>query len=242
MGDEAKEGKAKGSCLGKLAVLFVFVGLAGLGTGVAFMVQPQDTSDISGVGPAAAGRPSRDLKAVLKASLDQGYELPLKEDEINRYLRDTLRKEQTGPLAEHVKIQDVMVRLEEGRAEVVIVRDVAGYPVTISMYLRVHQEVRPDGSEATQIFRNGGPFHESLPRPAVGGRFGRLPVPEGFLLLTLEAFEKLASVYRTPDGRTYSKTPEKELDFIEEMARIRIEDGKLVLLPTAPGSALPPIR
>lgn len=241
MADEAKT-KEKGSCLGKLGLLFVFCGLGGLAAAVVFIVQPQDLSDVSGSGPAAVGRPARDLKAVLKASLDQGYELPLTEDEINRYLRDTLMKQQTGPLADKVKIREVMVRLEEGRAEVVIVREIAGYPFTVSMYVRVHQEVRPDGSEATQIFRNGGPYHESLPRPAVGGRFGRLPVPEGFLLLTMDAFAKLAAVYRTPDGRTYSKTPDKELDFIEEMARIRIEEGKLVLSPTAPGSALPPIR
>jgi hypothetical protein len=33
--------------------------------------------------------------------------------------------------------------------------------------------------------------------------------------------------------------PEKEIDFIEEMARIRIEDGKLVLNPDASAPLVP---
>ena len=242
MGDDSKEGKKQGSCLGRLGVLFVFIGLTGLGAALFFIAQPQDLMDVGGTGPAAVGKPARNLKAVLKSSLDQGFEITLREDEINRYLRDTLRAGQTGPLATEVGIREVVVRLEDGRAEVIMVREIAGYPFTVSMYLRVNQEIRPDGSEATQIFRNGGPYHESLPKPAVGGRFGRLPVPEGFLLLTLPAFEKLASVYRSPDDGAYRRTPERELDFIEEMARIRIEEDRLVLMPTGPTGTLPPVR
>ena len=60
---------------------------------------------------------------------------------------------------------------------------------------------------------------------AVGGRFGRLPVPQGFLLLVMPSFGKLAAVL-APEG-----------DLVQEMARIRIEDGRLILDPRDPSES-----
>ena len=59
-----------------------------------------------------------------------------------------------------------------------------------------------------------------------GGRFGQLVVPQGFLLLVLPAYEQLAALYRK----------ELELGF-EEMSRITLADGKLILDPRPDGGA-----
>lgn len=110
-------------------------------------------------------------------------------------------------------------------------RSIMGYPLTVSMYIRVEQMEKPDGGITTQIFRNGGPYQDWLPKPMVGGRFGQLPVPEGFLLTVMPAFQKLAYVYREPvqPGSMLRRKPVKEIDFIEDMARIAIKEGQLVL-------------
>lgn len=228
MADKDEKAPKSGSgCIGKLGSLFVFLIIAGLAAAVFQISRPQDLSDIAGRGPSSVGRESRDLVKVLENSIKGGYELTLNEQDINLYLRDTLKAEQGGLLASQVGIEDVVVRLEDDHAEVVMVRSIAGHPFTVSMYLRVVQSELPDGTVLTEILRNRGPYHSSVPRPGVGGRFGRLPVPEGFLLLVMPAFEKLASVYRDAD----SKEPVRELDFIEEMVLFSIADGKLVLDP-----------
>jgi hypothetical protein len=230
---ESPPPKPKGSCLGKLMTLVVFLGLGGLGAALYFVAQPQDLSDIEGLGPAVIGKSSRDLKEVLKRSSEGGHPLELTESELNLYLRDTLEFKQEGALAEWVKLEEVAVRLEDDRAEVVMVRSVAGYPLTLSMYVRIEQIEQPDGRITTQIFRNGGPYQEWLPKPEIGGRFGQLPVPEGFLLTVMPAFQKLAEVYREPSspGSMSRRKLVKEVDFIEDMARISIVDGKLKLDP-----------
>ncbi len=97
--------KPKSGCLGKLTTLAVFAGLVGLGGALYTISQPQDLSDITGYGPSAVGKDSRNLKAVLKNATEGGYPLKLSEEEINLYLRDTLEFEQGGLLAEWVKLE-----------------------------------------------------------------------------------------------------------------------------------------
>lgn len=231
----AEEPESKTGCLGKLAALVALAGLVGLGAALWFIATPQDLTDLDGRAPAAADESPRDLKEVLRRSIERGFEATITEKELNLYLRDTLEATQGGLLAGQVTLEDVAVRLEDGRAEIITVRDVAGYPLTLSMYLRVEQFERPDGELVTEVFRNGGPYHEKLPRPSIGGRFGKLPVPEGFLHLVMPAFESLAAVYRDAEA----DSPEKEIDFIESMARVRIEEGKLVLDPVPNTRTIP---
>ena len=126
MGDkDGGAAKKKGGCLGKLATLVAFLGLAGLGAAIYFISQSQDLSDLDGRGPGAIGKRSRDLLEVLTNAADRDYDVSISEEEINLFLRDTLSSKQGGILADQVKIKDVAVRLEDGRAEVIIVRDVA---------------------------------------------------------------------------------------------------------------------
>lgn len=225
MADEVKL-KPKGSCLGKLVTLVALAGVAGLGVAVFFMARPQDLSDIKGIAGTAK---SRDLRAVLQSAVDRGYEVTLTEEEINLYLKQTLLAKQGGLLEKAVAIDGVRVRLEEGRAEIIVQRSVMGQPLTLSMFVRVEQTLNMKGTPQTTVMRDGGPFLPQLPRTerlVKGGRFGQLVVPQGFLLLVLPAYEKLAALYRK----------ELELGF-EEMSRITMSDGKLVLDPRPDGGA-----
>ncbi|MGE9269722.1 MAG: hypothetical protein ACQKBU_02880, partial [Verrucomicrobiales bacterium] len=119
------------------------------------MALPQDLSDLEGWGDPAASKPSRDLKKVLANAIEGGYALKLSEEDLNLFLRDTLVHEQGGLLAEFVDLEDVAIRLEDDRAEVVFKRRVLDYPVTVSMFLRIEQTEQPNGRISTQIFRNG---------------------------------------------------------------------------------------
>jgi hypothetical protein len=77
---------------------------------------------------------------------------------------------------------------------------------------------------STEVKLHGGPYHPDYPKPPRGGRFGQLVVPQGFLLLVMPAYQKLTDLF--PD--------EINLGF-EEMSRIQIEKGRLVLDPRASG-------
>jgi hypothetical protein len=236
MADEKQESpKRRGSCLGKLVSLFTFAGVAGLGVAVWFIAQPQDLSDIKGTSPALSGTKARDLRQVLKNAVNQSFPLSLTEEEINLYLKQSLAAKQGGFLEKFVTIDDVRVRLEKERAEVIIVRSVMGKPMTTSMYFRVEQVIELNDRAVTNVMRNGGTYFPQMPESPIaqklmkGGRFGQLVVPQGFSLLVLPSFEKLAGVYKTELSNAF-----------EEMARITIEDGKLVLDPRPDGgSALP---
>ncbi len=215
--------KPRSGCLGKFLTLFAMAGIGGLGVALWFLFQPQDLSDIAGIGPASASKSSRNLQAVLKSSVERAYPITLSEEEINLYLRQTLEAKQGGLLGSAVEFQRVCVRLEEDLAEIVMERSVMGYPFTVSMFVRVEQSETLQGVERS-VFRDGGPYMEEAPRLRRGGRFGKLVVPQGFLLLVLPSFEKFAAVYRKEIG-----------EGVEEMSRITLQEGKLVLDPRPDG-------
>lgn len=219
-----EEEKSKGGCFGKLVLLLVLLGLVGLGAALYYVPQAQDLSDISGYAPgdAVGASPPRDIEEVLRKSVEGGYAVTLSEGELNAWLLRELSLKQEGHLAEWVDLKRVWVRLREDVAEVIIEREIEGYPFTVSMFLQVEQTESSKGI-ATRVHLHGGGFHDVLPRPTKGGRIGKLMVPQGFLLLLMPSFQKLATVFET----------EIELGF-EQMARIKIEDKRLVLDPTAP--------
>jgi hypothetical protein len=217
----------KGSCFGKLVVLIAFGGMALLGTCVFFVAKPQDLSDIKGRGPTL--EKARDLKVVLKNAIDRSYPLTLTEQEINLYLKQTLAAKQGGLLEKAVEFKSVCVRLGEDRAEIIMERSVMGKPMTLSMFVRVEQTLDVQGRTQTSVQRDGGPYLPEVPRLAQfvkGGRFGSIEVPQGFLLLVLPAYSKLAKLYED----------EIHLAF-EEMSRITIAEDKLVLDPRPDGGA-----
>ncbi len=215
----SKEPKSGGGCLSLFVILFLLVGALGLAAAGFFILQPQDLMDIGGNGPVIRGSPERDLKAVLKSSIERGYPLALTEAEINRWLARTLTLKQGGFLAGNITLEHVWVRLEDDRAEVIMERAFMGRPFTVSMYLQVERMIGPQGT-TTDVRMHGGPYNPSIPGPPQGGRFGKLVVPQGFLYLVLPAYQKLAALF--PD----------EIDLaLRQMADVKIKKGKLVLNP-----------
>jgi hypothetical protein len=221
--EEAEE-KKKGGCLGKLFGLLVFAVIVGLGAALYFISLPQDLSDIGGYAPAAetSASPPRDIEAVLRKSIEGDYSVTLSETELNNWLGRELKLKQGGELAQWVSLKRVWVRLRDGVAEIIIERDVAGYPLTSSMFLQIEQNETAKGI-TTQIHLHGGGYHQDVPMPKRGGRFGQLVVPQGFLIMVMPDFEKIAQLFET----------EVDLGF-SQMARIKIEDNRIVLDPKQP--------
>lgn len=216
--------KSGGGCLGKLASLLVMTTVLAIGAAVFFIAQPQDLDDIGGSGPPEKAVPVRDLKVVLQNSLDRGYAVTLTETELNQWIGRTLTCKQGGLLEKHVKLDRVWVRLKDGVAEVVMVRRVMGRPFTVSMFLKIEQEQTARGVQ-TRVHLHGGQYHPDITAPTMGGRFGKLVVPQGFLILVLPAFERLSALFHE----------EIELG-INRMARVKIEKNRLVLDPNEPGA------
>lgn len=221
MGDDSKA-KSGGGCLSKLMVLFLLVTATGLGTAAFFAVRPQDLTDVGGYGSAANHGNARDLKVVLQNAINRGYAVTLTEAEINQWLAKVLATKQGGVLGEKVSLDRVWVRLLDGHAEVIMERRVMGRPFTVSMFLRPEQLQGLKGVE-NNVHLDGGPYHPDVPYPPRGGRFGRLVVPQGFLILVRPAYAKLAELFQD----------EIHLAF-ERMSRVKIEKGGLVLDPRDP--------
>ncbi len=215
-----------GLILGKYVVTLLLVAAVGFGAALVGIAMPQDLSDIGGYGPVLRGTPARDLKPVLANSLERGYPVTLSEAEINQWLGRTLIAKQGGLLAKQVSLDRVLVRLEDDYAEVVMLRRILGRAFTVSMFLKIEQSEGLKGVQ-TEVQLHGGPYVGNVTLPPRGGRFGRLVVPQGFLLLVMPAYEDLAELF----------AEEIRLGF-QEMARIQIEDGRLLLNPRAPSENL----
>lgn len=219
MADSSSSNSGSG-CFSKLLFLVLLIAAGGFATAVYFIARPQDLSDVSTA--AARPLPEREMKVVLKNAIDRGYAVTLSEAEINQWLARSVTLKQGGGLADNSTLDRIWVRLEKDRAEVIMARTVMGKPFTVSMFLQVERMEGPDGT-TTEVRPQGGPFHPDFPHPPKGGRFGQLAVPQGFLILVMPAYQKLAALF-----------PEEiELAF-KEMSRIRIEKGNLILDPREP--------
>jgi len=227
MANSAKT-QAGGGCLHKLLVMLLLTGGLVMGVALAFIPQAQHLMDLGGYGVAEDAACARDLKTVLQNAVTRRYAVTLTETELNQWLGRALVAKQGGRLAGSVTFERVWVRLEDGRAEVVMERKILGQPFTVSMYLQVEQTEGPKGV-FTEVLLHGGPYFQSnLPLPLRGGRLGQLVVPQGFLLLVMPAYERLAALF----------SDEIHLAF-EEMSRVKIEKGRLVMDPRSPSEDLP---
>ena len=218
--DDPTSQNSRGGCFSKLAFLFLITAIAGFTVVLYHVAQPQDLSDLERVDPGAPV--GRDLNVVLKNAIDRGYPVTLSEAEINQWLARTLVTKQGGLFEDKITLDRVWIRLTEGGAEVVMQRSFWGRPFTTSMYVQIERMEGPDGV-GTEVRLHGDPFHDDWPRPPRGGRLGQLVVPQGFLLLVMPSYQKLAAVFPR----------EIKLAF-QEMARVEIQKGKLVLDPREP--------
>lgn len=215
MAEESKP-KSRG-CLSRIISLFLFAAAVGLAVALYFITQPQEMTDIKGYGDSSAQ--ARDLTVALENAVERGYPLTLSEADLNAWLNQSLTLMQGGALEKQVQLKGVAIRLEKDIAEVILERSVLGQPFTVSMFMRIEQ-TEAEGGAATTLHRDGGPYHADFPKFKKGGRFGKLVVPQGLLLLVMPSFTKL--------GEQFSK--EIGLGF-ERMARVSIEDEKLTLDP-----------
>lgn len=210
--------------MSKLFVLLILVVISGLGAALYYISLPQDLTDIGGYTPVAKtpASPPRDIDTVLRKSIEGDYSVILSETELNNWLGREMKLKQGGELAKWVSLKRIWVRLRGDVAEIIVVREVMGHAMTTSMFLQVEQTETAKGI-TTQIHLHGGGFNEDVPRPTRGGRFGQLTVPQGFLIMIMPDYEKIAKLFET----------EIDLGF-KQMARIRFEDKRIVLDPKAP--------
>lgn len=212
--------KPKRGCFARLISAFLFLVAVAFAWAFYLATQPQDLSDIGGYGREDSTQ-ARDLHEVLKQSLKGHFSVSLTESEINDWISTTLEARQTGPLASKITLKRVWVRLHEDMAEVIMVREAFGHDFTTSVFLKL-ENVETDKGRSMNISYDGGPYVPGLSEPPCGGRFGRLRVPQGFLILVLPAFEKLAAAFHP------------EIDLIRDMARSKIEKNHLILDPNEP--------
>ena len=215
--DDPSKTKSGGGCLAKLVSLILLAGTCALAAALFFISQPQTLNDVGGYGQAPLGADPRDLKTVLNSALERGYPVAITETEINQWLGKTLIAKQGGLLASQVSLKRVWVRLCDGHAEVIMERSIFGRPFTVSMFVKIEQ-IQGARGVRTEIHRHGGPYHENVSKPLRGGRFGKLVVPQGFLILVMPAYAKLADI-----------SYEEIRLALQEMARIRIEPDRLLL-------------
>ncbi|MFT3991346.1 MAG: hypothetical protein QM680_08035 [Luteolibacter sp.] len=227
--------KSKGGCFSRLVGWFLCLILAGFGALIYFVYQPQKLDDLGGYRATAKEiADERDVSGILKLAVERGFPVTLTEGQINRWLSQRLQTRQGGLAEAAVKLKHVWVRLEDGRMEIITERELAGRPFTLSMYLGV-SEIETAKGRSKEVRLHGGPYSTEMPEVLRGGRFGKVVVPQGFLILVLPEYKKLAEVFT------------EELNFgAHEMSRIEIKKGKLVLTPgqseepkiTLPGSGL----
>ncbi|MFK7849366.1 MAG: hypothetical protein AB8D78_00170 [Akkermansiaceae bacterium] len=220
------EEKKKGGCLGKLVGLVTLIVIVGTGVSGYFISKPQDLTEVAGYSKESEQgvSPPRDLLTVLRKSIEGGYSVTISEKEINEMLAAKLEIEQGGLLQEWVSIKGVAIRLEDEIAEVIVEREIEGFTFTTSMFLQVEQNEDSKGI-TTEVHFHGDGYHEMLPSPKRGGRYGQLTVPQGFLLLVMPDFRKIAEAF----------DDEIELGF-RRMARVKIAEGRLTLDPRMPES------
>lgn len=210
---------SKPGCFSRIISLVITLVFFGIGVCVYLVAQPQDLSALKEAAADTAPASKREMKAVLQNAIDRGYPVPLTEAQINQWLSRTVIGKQGGPLKFDASLKNVWVKLDENIAEIIMERDVMGYALTTSMFIQVEKRESAGGIH-TEIILDGGPFHPNYPKPSRGGRFGQLVVPQGFLLLVMPAYEKLATLFK------------EEIDLgFREMSSIKIEKGKVVLDP-----------
>lgn len=227
----SEEPKPRRGFFSRLFSLVLFVASVGFAIALWFAAQPQDLSDLEGYGAKAAA-PTRELKTVIEKSFSGNYDLRLSEAELNGWLKHEVQLKQGGVLAKWVKLENAAVRLEQDRAEVILVRSICGKPFTTSMYMRIEQVQTPEGV-VTELHRDGGPFIDSLPKLKKGGRFGRLVVPQGLLVLEIPALTELKDLFATEIALGMGQT---------RASRISIDDGGLKIDPRVPGGENPNLR
>ena len=181
-------------------IFFAILFVGALGFGVFLGMQSQDLDDITGRNEEDRESNPVNVPALIETAAKTRTDVTITERQLNTWLADTLKARQDGLLSDFVQIKGVWVRFDEeegGRAEIIIERDIQGFPQTISMFVRIERRKKEDGKFYTYIHKDGGRIWGIL---AAGGRFGKARVPQGFLYLTRDSFESLAELFEVELG------------------------------------------
>ncbi len=179
----------------KLFILFALGFVGSLGFGIFLSFQSQDLSDIAGRDENDRQENPSSVPGMIEFAAKNRNGVNITERQLNTWLANTLKARQEGMLADHVQMKGVWVRFDEGeggRAEIIIEREVKGHPQSISMFVRIERKKKEDGTFTTYIHKDGGRLWSLL---AVGGKFGKARVPQGFLFFTQDAFNSLAQLF-----------------------------------------------
>lgn len=210
----------KMSLNGKLFRALILVLCFGILAAISLIFQSQDLSDIDGY--KSSSTPPRNIQEVLTKAVEGNYSVTLTEADINQMFQTELEAKQGGMFSSDASIKRVLVRLKDGLAEVIILREMFGVEMTVSMYIQIQQTEDRDGI-TTKIHSHSGNFEKKSTLPHVGGRFGKLRVPAGFLRAVLPDYVKIADAL----------SEEIDLGF-HKMARFKIEENRVTLDPRAP--------
>ncbi len=203
----------------KLIRLTILVGCFAIVLVIYTILQPQNLSDIDGYKSSTSS--SRNLHEVLSKALEGNYSVTLTEAEINQMLQNELVVKQGGMLASDASIKRVLVRLKKDLAEVIILREVFGHEITVSMYIQLKQSKDEKGI-ATDIYLHGGDINDSSVMPKIGGRFGKLSIPQGFLRAVFSDYTKIADTL----------APEIDLG-LKRMSKFEIQNKRVILDPSS---------
>jgi len=176
-------------------ILFAIAFVGALGFGIYLSLQSQNLDDITGRNESDRERNPVSVPALIETAAKSRTDTTITERQLNTWLSDTLKARQDGLLSDWVDIKGLWVRFDEqegGRAEIIIEREIKGFPQTVSMFVRIEREKLEDGNFSTTILKEGGRIWGLL---AAGGRFGKARVPQGFLYLTRDSFESLVELF-----------------------------------------------
>ncbi|MDE0859957.1 MAG: hypothetical protein OSA93_07340 [Akkermansiaceae bacterium] len=185
----------RGKALKRLFILIAFLMVAGLGMGVYLSFQPQDLTTISGYSPDDRSERATDVPAMIRLAAKNRQPIVLSEKQVNSWLAENLKVRQEGNFAKETELKGVWIRFDEaegGRAEFIIERKVRNITHTSSMFLRFQRRKKEDDSFTTTVRKDGGSF---LGTVLIGGRFGKLKIPQGFLLFTQDAYANLGALF-----------------------------------------------
>lgn len=175
----------------KLTAYVLFVLLVGtLFITVYRMWSPQDISDIEGFHDSAA---SKNLTRLICDRTAKGEPIIIREDDVNRYLRDTCCIKQDGFFSIFAETRGVAFRFHKGYAEFVIERAFGPLsPQTTTVNISFVVELENGQPQLKAYLRGGEPIWGSIPR---GGSIGKMSIPQKHIVILKPALESLLACY-----------------------------------------------
>lgn len=177
--------------LWKLIAGVLFVILVGsLFITVYRMWSSQDISDIEGFHDNV---PSRNLARIICTKTAVGEPIIIREDDVNRYLRDTCCIKQDGFFSIFAEARGVAFRFHKGYAELVIERAFGPLsPQVTTVNISFEVEITDGQPHLKAHLRGGDPIWGSIPR---GGSIGSMAIPQKHIVVLQPALESLLACY-----------------------------------------------